>query len=1409
MEIGLEPDEIAIPSVRVSDPTRPRHHDGPDGPSLSIETDGPSLPIETEGPSLPIETVGAYRLVAPLGQGGMGEVYLGWDERLKRKVAIKRIRADRQAKDGSRGRFRREARATAQLSHSAIVQIFDVLEGPGGDCIVMEYIEGRSLAQAIAAGDLDVLTIVRLAGEIAGGLGEAHGKGLVHRDLKPENVMLTSGLRPRAKILDFGLARALYGDALTDNSSDSLTASGAVIGTPYAMSPEQASGRHVDHRSDLFALGNLIYQTLSGEAPFRGENFLDTVRKVVSYEPPPIQTLRSDVPAALGSLVQRLLDKDRSARPASAHVVEAELRRIALDLEAGHVRQEPGSTPEPSMLHRSTMAPDALLEPASVVEPTETQTVVRTLAMVDLVDSTRLVESLGDLRASKVFARHDRMARNLLRRHQGLEIDKSDGFLLLFERPFDAIAFALQYHQALAEPATELDVRLTARAAVHLGEVVLRSNSREDISRGAKPLEVEGLAKPMTARLLSLAGSRQTLLSRAAFDLGRRSAVDEERWDESLHWLAHGPYVFQGVDHEVEVFEVGVDGLAPLAVPPDSDKARRSVAISDEVVLGWRPAAGQTIPRRPHWTLSERLGEGGFGEVWLARHKSSEGRVFKFCFEADKLRGLKREVTLFRLMKHALGHRNDIARVLDWSFDEAPFFLEVEYSEAGSLIDWVERKGGPAEVPLKTRLEIVAQVAEALAAAHSVGVLHKDVKPQNVLIVEDPGGRPRVRLADFGVGRLVDDSVLDVQAFTVTGFSEDLGDSASGTRLYMAPELLLGKPASVQADIYSLGVMLYQLVVGRFDSAVASGWQREVHDDLLREDIAACVDGRADQRPSNAQTVAHRLRTLEARHRQRAEETRAARRLRALRVGAATLAAVLVLTAILAFQEATARRETDRLRAQSDRLRGEAEGMIGFMLDDLQGKLKPIGRLDIVEGAADKALEYFASLEEEDYSSTTLSQYAQALNQAGDFRMARGDLDGAQELFELSMEKTRLLTERDPEDPAWTFDLGQSHFWLGFALRQKGEYDASLREMRRYLEISLELSETDPANTEWLLEVAYAHTGVAELLKYQSGSESLALEHFQKSLEISRRLLDKDPAHYPWRLRWFQGNFKLGIWLIDQGMDLATARSHFEQALNELQELLAERPDDAVLRRQLLTLHNHFGGLLILMGESQQAWQSLQAQRDMCTDMMAIEPENVEWSLLCDVGKAFEGRVLLAQGDASAAVGLFRELSEAAKATGLTTTPAARNRLFAQWGLADSLLRDGETSEAMATAEEALGVAENLLQTGSQEGEVRLYYHRIRFLISNIEEARGRPQQARQIREAIRKDLNDLGDVSNQFIVMDLRIRVELSLGNIDGVKPQVLNLIAKGYREESFLKKCSEYDWDFLSTANVVTTNP
>ena len=312
---------------------------------------------------------------------------------------------------------------------------------------------------------------------------------------------------------------------------------------------------------------------------------------------------------------------------------------------------------------------------------------------------------------------------------------------------------------------------------------------------------------------------------------------------------------------------------------------------------GWRPGIGLPVPGREGWMPVRKLGGGSSGEVWLARHdRTHQTRVFKFCFSPSRLRALKGELALFRLLREALGERLDIARLYEVKLDSAPYYLEIEYAENGSLIDWAAQRDGLHNVPIASRIELVAEVADALAAAHSVGVLHKDLRPSNVLIYHGQNKRPHARLTDFGMAPLPEN---DAPADGGSG----CGDSHRAP-LHGAPEVLMGAAPSTRSDIHALGVMLYQVAAGDLDRPLAHGWEARVDDELLREDIIACVAGEPADRLPSADVLARRLRSLPGRRAERQAECRRERRerrMRRVRRVAAVTAPLIVLIAAGAF----------------------------------------------------------------------------------------------------------------------------------------------------------------------------------------------------------------------------------------------------------------------------------------------------------------------------------------------------------------------------------------------------------------------------------------------------------------------------------------------------------------------------
>lgn len=380
-------------------------------------------------------------------------------------------------------------------------------------------------------------------------------------------------------------------------------------------------------------------------------------------------------------------------------------------------------------------------------------------------------------------------------------------------------------------------------------------------------------------------------------------------------------------------------------------------------------AAGQPVPGRSHFTLKEQLSGTRGSEVWLARHdKTGELRVYKFSPDGARLASLKREATLARVLRESLGERDDIARVIDWNFETPPFFLECAYG-GENLLAWSQGEGRLAAMTQAERLELALQAIDVVAAAHEAGVLHKDLKPANFLVAPRRAGGWQVRITDFGAGGLVELGRLEDLGITPMGMTIEEGGSGSsslGTPLYIAPEIMAGQAPSARCDVYALGVMLYQILAGDMKKPLATGWEADIADPLLREDIAEATQGDPLRRIASAGELAGRLRALAVRGdaRSRAQalaaEAEAARaeleRVKTRRPWvAATFAALMIGfgASVWLYAQAAGARATAEMQAA----RAEATGR--FLRDLLVNAdpYRPGGAGDVtVRAALDKAV---------------------------------------------------------------------------------------------------------------------------------------------------------------------------------------------------------------------------------------------------------------------------------------------------------------------------------------------------------------------------------------------------------------------------------------------------------------------
>lgn len=287
----------------------------------------------------PGQKLAHYEILATIGKGGMGEVYRARDAKLERDVAIKVLPDELAENENRLARFQREAKAIAALNHPNIVTAYSVEDADDVHFITMELVEGKTLAQLLPTRGFALDKFFDIAIPLADAVAAAHGRGIVHRDLKPSNVMVTDD--GRLKVLDFGLAKPTGGLSGVDVGSDLATAAkteqGVIVGTVSYMSPEQAQGLPVDARSDVFSLGIVIFEMLSGQLPFEGETTAGVLSSIVKDEPKAINELRSGVPRELSRLARRCLAKDPSRRLQTALDVRNEIEELKKELETGEL----------------------------------------------------------------------------------------------------------------------------------------------------------------------------------------------------------------------------------------------------------------------------------------------------------------------------------------------------------------------------------------------------------------------------------------------------------------------------------------------------------------------------------------------------------------------------------------------------------------------------------------------------------------------------------------------------------------------------------------------------------------------------------------------------------------------------------------------------------------------------------------------------------------------------------------------------------------------------------------------------------------------------------------------------------------------------------------------------------------
>ena len=438
----------------------------------------------------------------------------------------------------------------------------------------------------------------------------------------------------------------------------------------------------------------------------------------------------------------------------------------------------------------------------------------------------------------------------------------------------------------------------------------------------------------------------------------------------------------------------------------------KTIAAAVGPELGFK--AGDAVPGRDQWRLARAMDVSGSSEVWLAENpKTHEQRVFKFAADGVRLKGLKREITVSRFLRESLGDRPEFVRILEWNFETPPFSLESEYAGA-NLAEWADAQGGLSKIPFATRLQLLIDVAKAVAAAHDIGVLHKDLKPANILVVPAASGGWQIKLADFGSASLFDPSRLHALGITNLGFTQTAsleGQTLTGTLMYLAPEVLAGQSPSAAADVYALGVMLYQLTVGDFRKPLAPGWEAEVTDPLLREDIADAACGDPAKRINSAAVLVDRLLTLDQRRIKRNELEAAKLRaqiaeqeLAETRARRPWVVFALIVLAVGVGVSLTLYRRAIRERDNANRQTAISSAINRFLSEDLLGRSNPFVGGKSGESLMDAIKQASPSIDRKFKDEPLVAArlhltIAHALDNRTDFPDARQEFDRAVALF--------------------------------------------------------------------------------------------------------------------------------------------------------------------------------------------------------------------------------------------------------------------------------------------------------------------------------------------------------------------------------------------------------------------------
>jgi tetratricopeptide (TPR) repeat protein len=808
------------------------------------------------------------------------------------------------------------------------------------------------------------------------------------------------------------------------------------------------------------------------------------------------------------------------------------------------------------------------------------------------------------------------------------------------------------------------------------------------------------------------------------------------------------------------------------------------------------------------------------GEVYAGLDETLKRRV---ALKAIRAEHRLSSVAKARFLREArilsqLDHPN-ICRVYDYIEGDDSDWLVLELIEGKSLQTAIAAGLDPA-----SRQNIAQQIADVLVATHIAGVVHRDLKPGNVMLTRGDA----VKVLDFGLAQTLDletggprsegtvpddESMIVPEDPAVTRMSDSGGQGAHtgsfymrteggvvmGTPAYMSPEQARGEPADAASDMYSFGLLLQELFTGRppYPAGLSYG-------DLIERARHAETDP-ATGAPPDMLSLIDRLKSLAPAQRPTAIETAARlawirdkpkRQLRRALVAAVALAAVLG-AAKYTIDLARERTVAVEARNEADRRRAQAEDLIGFMLGDLRKRLEPVGRLEILDEVGNKAMGYFAAVPEASLSDGELLRRSAALYQIGDVRIAQGNLEAATPPLEESLTLAKALVARQPNDGERLFGLAQSHFWVGFVHWRRHDLDAARREFQSYLDVANRLVGVDGSRGDWRREIAYANSNLGSVLEARGDFEG-ALEKYRDCLKIEQSLLEKTPADKDLQQSAAASHNLMGVVLRSLGR-FEDALGQFRSELEVRHALVAADPTNPTYRLRLGIGRAHVGHVLAAQGKTTEAITEFESAVGIYRELSGRDAANANWRRELATGQSVLASAYLALDRHGPAVHLLREAVVISKALAEAdpTNPARQRDLAEQQRvLGEALLATGDTAAAAREAEGVVAAMSSLVQRRADDIHASRILSTAYALLARTWSRRGEDTQAKSAWAQAHAAIASAAAASNDYRFLDPLAVSLLHLGRDADATAIVQKLGAMGYRDPVFTRAVASRGW-------------